>query len=185
VTLFGDVVAVLLCAGLSQRYGPADKLLAPLDGRPLVAHAAGTIGALPFARRLAVVQAGPVGAIVAAAGFDLVVNDRPADGQDRSVRLGIEAALAVDPRAILVCLGDMPFVTAAHLAALAQGEGAAMSVADGAPSPPTLIPIDLARAILADDRPVRALMRAARPALVAAPAEVLRDFDLPTDFPAQ
>ncbi len=49
-------VGLLLAAGHSRRFGAADKLAAPLDGRPLVAHAAGALAALPLAARLVVLR---------------------------------------------------------------------------------------------------------------------------------
>ncbi|MEE7450476.1 4-diphosphocytidyl-2C-methyl-D-erythritol kinase, partial [Methylobacterium radiotolerans] len=35
-----EVGTILLAAGLGSRFGAAPKLLAPLDGKPLVRHAA-------------------------------------------------------------------------------------------------------------------------------------------------
>ncbi|MFW2831712.1 NTP transferase domain-containing protein [Sphingomonas sp. ID0503] len=175
---FGDTVAVLLCAGLSRRYGKADKLLAPLSGRPLAAHAAAMLAGLPFLSRIAVVQAGWSG-VPLLGSFDIVKNPRPEDGQDSSLRLGLAAALYREPRAILVCLADMPFVTPDHLAAVAAHNGAAIS----GKGPPTLIPADLARLILADPtRPARDHVRSASPAVVTADPLILRDFDRPEDF---
>ena len=61
---------LLLAAGQSRRFGPRDKLLALLAGRPVVAHALDAL-ALPEADfRLAVVSADPVAAIARKAGFD-------------------------------------------------------------------------------------------------------------------
>ena len=64
---------LLLAAGQSRRFGPQDKLLAPLAGRPVVAHALDAL-ALPEADfRLAVVSTDQVATITRQAGFDAVV----------------------------------------------------------------------------------------------------------------
>ena len=39
-------VGILLAAGQSRRFGPTDKLMAPLHGRPLVTYAAATLRAV-------------------------------------------------------------------------------------------------------------------------------------------
>ena len=49
-----EVVLVLLAAGRSERFGPADKLAADLLGRPLGLHIVSTLAAVPFRARLAV-----------------------------------------------------------------------------------------------------------------------------------
>jgi CTP:molybdopterin cytidylyltransferase MocA len=157
-----------------------------LDGKPLVAHAAEVCARLPFAGRIAVVPpAEPaLDALLLELGFDLVVNRRPEAGKDSSLRLGLGRALTLDPRGLLVLLGDMPHIGIAHLTALcaaADGENAAISSAGGHPSPPTLIPAGLARqALAAVDRSVRACL--GRPAEVAAPPSTLADYDHPGQF---
>lgn len=182
----GETIAVLLAAGLSRRYGADDKLMARWRGRPLVAHAAGLLAGLPFAGRIAVVSAaaGPVAGVLGGR-FDLVVNDAPELGQDRSLRIGLRAAVDAGARHVLVCLGDMPDVTAEHVAAVlaAGGERAVMSAAGDATSPPVLMPRAVAQAVL--DRPdarVRDVLRGTDPVKVAAVAATLRDFDTPEDF---
>lgn len=181
-----DCVAVLLCAGLSQRFGPGNKLLAPLGGRPLVAHAAEFSTRVPLASRIAVVPPDEPGlsALLLDFGFDLVVNPQPEAGKDSSLRLGLARGLAVHARAVLVLLGDMPHIDVAHLTALsaaADAETAAISSAGGHLSPPTLIPAEMARqAIAAIGRPVRSSL--GHPLEVSAPLSMLTDYDLPEQF---
>lgn len=175
-----ETVAVLLCAGLSQRYGEGNKLLAPLEGRPLVAHAAGVLAGLPFRERIEVTGSD----VMTLPGFRSVSNPAPERGQDSSVRIGLAAALEAKPRGVLICLGDMPFVTAAHLEALAEAatdEQGAISSSGEWRSPPLLLPADLAKQVLAKpEAPVRKLI--AEAAEVPAPPAMLRDFDTPEDF---
>ena len=104
------VVAVVLAAGAGSRFrGPGHKLDAAVGGRTLVDRAVG-----------AAVSAGVGPVVVVTAGqlaSDIhpsvvhVVNDRWADGQITSLRRGIEAARELGAGAVIVGLGDQPFVT--------------------------------------------------------------------------
>lgn len=113
--IFVDQIAsVLLAAGQSRRFGTDDKLLADLDGRPLVLHAAELIVALKPPRMIAVCSA-PVGKLLEPLGFELIVNDEATSPMSASLALGIAAAATGKCDAALVTLGDMPFVTLQHL----------------------------------------------------------------------
>ena len=183
-------VAVLLCAGLSRRFGEDDKLIAPLRDKPLVLHAAEMLARQPFGHRIAVVPhgAGALHRLLAELGFTLVANDRPEAGQDISVRLGLAGAAGVAPDAVLLALGDMPNITGDHLArlaALADKRTIAISAADDWRAPPMLIPTARARQIL--DRPQRAvkeLVAAGATVELRVAAAMLRDLDTPADFAA-
>lgn len=111
------VAAVVLAAGKASRMGE-NKLLAELDGRPLVHHA--VAAALASGARPVVVVTGNEAERVRAAldGLDVtfVHNADYASGMASSLRAGIAAV--GDVAGALVCLGDMPRVTAAHLARL-------------------------------------------------------------------
>lgn len=105
------VAAVLLAAGGGSRFeGETHKLLAPLRGRPVLAHALEVAGAsgLPLFVVTGAVDVGPLLPADAVA----VANDRWAEGQATSVRAGIAAAEASGHDAVVVGLGDQPFVTA-------------------------------------------------------------------------
>ncbi len=180
-------VAVLLAAGLSRRYGGAGKLVAELRGKPLALHAAGTIAALPFSRRLAVCRSGDdeLAAMLDQLGFVVVRNPDPAQGMASSLALGVAAA--GEPEALVIALADMPLVTAAHLRMLvdrlALGSIVASVARDSdAPTPPAAfsrpyLP-DLLR--LTGDKGARHLLQGAD--LVVAPEGTLADFDTPEDF---
>lgn len=106
-----QVAGVLLAAGTSTRFGDDNKLLATLDGDPLVRHAARTLRDASVAPVVVVVGHEADRVRDALAGLDVrfVANDAYAEGQSTSVRVGIDALdAAVD--AVVVALGDMPFV---------------------------------------------------------------------------
>lgn len=106
------VAAVLLAAGRSTRAGATNKLLARLDGEPLVRIAAEAALASGVSS-LTVVTGHMAEAVGAAlAGLDLVLAHNPdhLDGMAGSIRTGI-AALPPDTDAALILLADMPAIT--------------------------------------------------------------------------
>ncbi len=127
------IAAIILAAGQSRRMGAANKLLADIDGKPMVAHAADA--ALASGADPVIVVTGHEPDQVAAAldgrAVELVHNPDFADGLSTSLRCAI-AALPGDIDGALVCLGDMPGVDARHLdrliAAFDPSSGAALVV---------------------------------------------------------
>jgi molybdenum cofactor cytidylyltransferase len=127
------VAAVILAAGQSRRMGPSNKLLADVAGKPMVVHVADAVQSSQARPVLAVVghQADAVRA--ALAGHDIMFIDNPdfAEGISGSLKHGLRAL----PRGIdgaIICLGDMPRVTAAQIdrlvAAFNPVEGRAICV---------------------------------------------------------
>lgn len=103
------IVGLLLAAGRSTRFG-GDKLLAMLDGRPVLAHSAAAIA--PAVGELVVVlPPGRDGLDAALAGvpFRGAINADPAGGMASSITTGI-AALSPDVEAVIIALGDQPLV---------------------------------------------------------------------------
>src|SRR5690348_3290431 len=104
----GAVIAgLLLAAGGARRFG-SQKLVAPLNGQPLIRHAA---QALVDATDAVTAVLGNEAGVVQAALNDLhlaVVENRDwATGLASSVRCGI-AALPASARAVVIVLGDQP-----------------------------------------------------------------------------
>ncbi len=117
-----QIAAVVLAAGRGARLG-GGKLLVDLDGAPLIRHAV-TAALGSRARPVVVVTGADADAVAAAlAGLDVVLVHNPdhADGMSTSLRAGIAAVADHDVDGALICLGDMPRVTAAHLDAVIAG----------------------------------------------------------------
>ncbi|WP_457108481.1 nucleotidyltransferase family protein [Methylobacterium sp. P5_C11] len=131
-----EVGTILLAAGMGTRFGPEPKLLAPLNGIPLVRHAAEA--ALRARPRPVVAVFGAHAAAVRAAlaGLDLIRVDNPdfRAGLATSLRAGV-AALPPACGAAVIVLGDMPRVTAAHIDRLAG------SFASAAEAPAAVVPV--------------------------------------------
>jgi molybdenum cofactor cytidylyltransferase len=180
-------VVVLLAAGLSRRYGAVGKLVADFRGKPLARHAAETIGALPFSRRIAVCRTGDddLAGLLDGLGFEVVRNPDTARGQASSLALGVEAA--GEPEALVVCLADMPLIAAGHLRTLVERVtpgGIVTSVASlsGPPTPPAAFSREVLPELLRieGDKGARHLLQIAE--RVVAPEGSLADFDTPEDF---
>lgn len=110
------IAAIVLAAGRSSRMGNANKLLTEVDGRPMVRSAVeAALGSQ--ARPVIVVTGnaqGKVQATLRGCRVTFVHNPRFAEGMSTSLQAGL-AALPADVDGALVCLGDMPLVTATVL----------------------------------------------------------------------
>jgi molybdenum cofactor cytidylyltransferase len=101
---------LVLAAGGGRRFG-AQKLLAELEGRPLVEHAVQAMLAAPVDRTVVVLgsEAGVVRERAELDGAETVVCERWREGQAASLRAGLEALEGAE--AIVVTLGDQPRVS--------------------------------------------------------------------------
>ena len=111
---------VLLAAGRGTRFGESPKILATLDGVPLVRRVAEAALAARPRPVVAVLGANDAAVRQALAGLDLIVvhNDVYADGLSTSLKAGIAALPECD--AAIVMLGDMPLVDAALIDRIAD-----------------------------------------------------------------
>lgn len=133
---------VMLASGLSRRYGWRDKMLAELGGLPLVEHAARTVAELhPLARVAVCPSDRPHISEILRSRFVIAVNKRPKLGLGHSIAVGVNVALQFKPEALLIVMGDMPFVEARlleeMLRCLAGGVEIVHAGQPGSLSPPT------------------------------------------------
>ncbi len=110
------IAALVLAAGQSRRMGSENKLLKHFDGEPLVARTVREISRAKVEQ--VVVVTGHQGAEIEAAlaGIDvrLVHAEDYASGLSASLRAGLDA-LPDGIDGIVICLADMPFLTAQHI----------------------------------------------------------------------
>jgi len=111
-----EIAAIVLAAGLSRRAAPRNKLLAPMDGKPLIRRTAENL--LASRARPVILVTGHRATEVAdaLAGCDVAVthNADYATGMASSIRRGLGAA-PEGAHGALVCLGDMPAVQTATI----------------------------------------------------------------------
>jgi molybdenum cofactor cytidylyltransferase len=108
--------ALLLAAGQSRRMGGPNKLLAEIDGVPMVARVAQRLLASRARPIIAVLgnQADAVDSALVKLPVERVRNPEFAAGLSTSLKRGI-AALPADLDGVIVCLGDMPLISGRHL----------------------------------------------------------------------
>jgi molybdenum cofactor cytidylyltransferase len=185
----GQICGVLLAAGRSQRFGVEDKLLAEINGDPLILHVAQRLSELGLGRLLAVCNdaEGRVAQLLGAIGFEVVLNPHPEQGLSRSLACGIAEAARGSEAAAMVCLADMPFVSVDHLRALlarfdAAGNPVVASARGDVAMPPAIFARSLFEWLQAGegDHGARELLAAA--ARVRANANELTDIDRPSDL---
>lgn len=110
------VAAVVLAAGMSRRMGGPNKLLAPIDGVPMVARVVDAFLSSRADPVLVVLghQAGEVRAALSGRDVRFVENPQYEEGLGASLRAGIEA-LDETVDGALVALGDMPWIRSDHI----------------------------------------------------------------------
>jgi CTP:molybdopterin cytidylyltransferase MocA/SAM-dependent methyltransferase len=181
----GPVTAIVLAAGAGRRFG-GGKLLATLDGRPILQHVLDALVAGGIADPVVVVgaDASALDRVVSWGGARRVTNPDPVRGLSSSLRLGWEAAMTapVTPSAVLVVLGDQPMLGPAVVRALVTMPADPLRPvvvarhADGARNPVRLEPE--AAPLVADATGDRGL----GPLLDAHP-ELVRDLPVPVANP--
>jgi molybdenum cofactor cytidylyltransferase len=142
------VAGILLAAGSSQRFGAGNKLLANVDGRPLIFWVASHLTRSHVHE--VVVVTGPDRLEIEQALNDFklrfVHNPDHQWGMGRSIAVGV-ASLSPETQGVLICPGDMPEVSPALIDTLIgvfeRNGGEAIvypSLADGSQRNPVLWP---------------------------------------------
>lgn len=184
-----NVAAIVLAAGLSERFGPRNKLLQEFRGKPLLGHVLEKTLLFPFSERVAVCSP-ETEPVARAAGFTVIRNPLPGRGQSSSVRLGIGALSSAD--GAMFFTGDQPFVSPGTVGRLFRAfldepeRIIGCCGADGRFRVPAVFPSSVFHLLLAQegDTGGREIVRA-RPDLVrlisVGPREQF-DIDTPADF---
>jgi molybdenum cofactor cytidylyltransferase len=110
------IAAIILAAGQSRRMGQINKLLAKIDGQAMVNRVVNAVRASCAGPVLVVVghEADKLRATIGDDGVRFIENPDYANGLSTSLACAI-AALDPDVDGVVVCLGDMPRVSAAAI----------------------------------------------------------------------
>lgn len=110
------IAAIVLAAGQSRRMGAENKLLAELDGKPMVRHVAEAVAASKASSMTVVLghEADTVRAALADLKPSYAYNPDYAEGLSTSMKSGL-AAVGEEVDGVVICLGDMPMVNTAIL----------------------------------------------------------------------
>jgi molybdenum cofactor cytidylyltransferase len=185
----GRIAGVVLAAGTSSRLG-ANKLLLGVDSEPLVRLAARQAVEAGLSPVIVVLghEAERVAAALGGLAVETVINPRYRAGMHGSLQTGIERVPG-DCAAAVVLLGDMPLVTTAMIAALAErfrrgAEPLVLSLYGEVQAPPTVYARSLFPALAgAGARGGREVVLAHRSeaAEIRWPETLLADVDRPED----
>ncbi len=110
------IAALVLAAGQSRRMGTANKLLQPVAGKPMLTHALDAVQGADICTTVVVTghETDAISPLLMGRDLLAVHNPNYADGLSTSLKAGLRA-LPEGIDGVMVCLGDMPQVTAAHL----------------------------------------------------------------------
>jgi CTP:molybdopterin cytidylyltransferase MocA len=183
------ICGLVLAAGAGTRFGERSKLLAELDGRPLLEHAVAAQCAVANLERVAVVLGAHAEAILERVDFqraEPVVCERWEEGQALSLRWGIDyLTSAGSVSRVIVTLGDQPRVTPALISRFVGEPPGTRAVFDGVPGHPVVLgPVQM-RAIagLHGDAGARMLLQGGA-TIECGDSGAVRDVDTPEDLEA-
>lgn len=137
------VGGLVLAAGEGRRFG-GPKQLAKIRGVAVLEHVLMAMQAVPAIDPLVVVlgaRAAEIRTQMEFGAFEIVVAEDWAEGQAASLRTGVAALGAVD--AVMICLGDQPFITPQVIAGTLDLDGspadAIRAAYGGVPGHPVLL----------------------------------------------
>lgn len=175
---------LILAAGAGTRFGAQSKLLAELEGRPLLEHVIEAQCSVPELERVVVVIGAAAEELLRRVDFgraEPVVCEDWRDGQAASLRCG--AAALAGAHKVLVTLGDEPLITPAVVARFVHAAGGTRASYCGRPGHPVVLgPEQLARlAQLEGDQGARGLLGSG-PMIECSDLASGRDVDTPDDL---
>lgn len=190
----GQVIGVVLAAGGSERFGEENKLLATVDGRPIVDRAVSAFEASRLETVVVIVgdDADAVLDAIDSETVTTVMNNRWQAGQSTSVRAGLTVADEQQADAVVFGLGDMPWVSPTTVNVLVNGyertEASAIAAAyEGERGNPVLFgkdTFDTLSEIEGDTGGRNVLLQADNAiAIETGDPGVRRDIDRPEDLP--
>lgn len=131
---------LILAAGEGVRFGSEPKLLADLEGRPVLEHAIRAQCGVPELQRIVVVLGAHAAGILARVDFlhaEPVICEEWREGMAASLRCGVNALNGADR--VIVTLGDQPLVTAQVIARFLDAPPGARAAYDGRPGHPVVL----------------------------------------------
>lgn len=195
MSIAGNILVLILAAGAAKRMGARDKCLEDVNGEPALRHAA--LAALGAGTQVLVTlpadgprRAGRMAALEGLSVEQIFVADA-AEGMAASLRAGARRAQALQSRALMILLPDMPEITAGDIGTLLASHAGAPDRAlraaseDGRPGHPVILPATLLPALMAlsGDRGARDLLKANPPGLCPLPGtRALHDLDTPDEW---
>lgn len=180
-----SVCGLILAAGEGTRFGPEPKLLAELNGRPLLEYAVRAQCAVPELERVVVVLGAHADRLLAEVDFmrgEPVVCETWPEGQAASLRRGLGELQEASK--VIVTLGDEPLITSETIARFVSEPPCTQAVYDGRPGHPVVLgPVQLrALLTLTGDRGARDLLAGGPKIELGGRSDMGRDVDTTEDL---
>ncbi|MEO1515871.1 MAG: nucleotidyltransferase family protein [Bacteroidota bacterium] len=189
------ISAIVLAAGMSRRMGADNKLLLPLDGKPILLH---TLDRLQAAQPDEIIlvtgfEAQKVEAITTERNIHIVHNPSYETGMTSSIQVGLRA-LAPTVQTWMICLSDQPFLPTSVYRQLMDAfreKGTLRSIVaplyNGKRGNPILFGSSYREAILKHDQPngCKEIVKANSHQLIGLPFDssvLSQDIDTPNDY---
>jgi molybdenum cofactor cytidylyltransferase len=177
---------LILAAGGGVRFGEEPKLLADLQGRPVLEHAIKAQCAVPELEQVIVVLGAHAAGILARVDFshaEPVICEEWREGIAASLRRGVDEL--ADAQRIIVTLGDQPLVSSDVIRRFLDAEPGTRATYDGRPGHPVVLGPEQVRKIysLHGDHGARELLGDA-PTIECGKLCSGRDIDTPDDLEA-
>jgi len=189
-----DIVGVMLAAGEGKRFG-SNKMLASVDGKPALEHVLRGVAGSELSRAVLVLGSSSQEILERLGNLPgnvkTVLNPNFRSGMSSSIRTGLRAA--TDAGAVMLLLGDMPFVTAQVMKKVIEAyrDSAALAcraVSGGKPGHPVIIGKELFAELgkLRGDKGARSILEkhGDRVLTVEVAPSTQRDIDLESDLRA-
>jgi CTP:molybdopterin cytidylyltransferase MocA len=177
---------LILAAGEGTRFGEEPKLLAEIDGRPVLEYAIQAQCGVPALQRIVVVLGAHAAGLLARVDFlqaEPVICEDWREGQAASLRCGIEELEGADR--VIVTLGDQPLITSEVISRFLDAEPGTRATYDGRPGHPVVLGARQLRAVreLTGDHGARDLLAGA-PTIECGKLCSGRDIDTTDDLEA-
>jgi molybdenum cofactor cytidylyltransferase len=142
------ISAILLAAGFSRRAGKDNKLVFPINDKPMLQHAIDLLDSLPAPsssskiEKIVVSTFDVLGHVKTSKDMKVMLNKSPEIGQSESIKIGLRAAKG---NAYLFMVADQPLLTLRDIkplliAAVINKDKIVYPMVDGRPSAPTIFP---------------------------------------------
>lgn len=185
-----NIACLILASGLGTRFGRQDKLMALLDGQPVLAHTAKVAMGVGFSQCIAVVPQDHLARqdLLNSLGVELVMNPSPELGQGGSLALGAKTLRTRLIDGVIVLLADMPFIRVSDLQEILSNirdQKAMICEADGQRTPPVYFARSCFEALSqlkGDDGGKSVLSTLAHVDILPLQSEAARDIDHQTDL---
>ncbi len=192
----GLIHAVILAAGPSLRFGKSNKLLVEVDGRTMLQRVVEAVMAGGVDETVVVTGADYVSitSLLGGYGVKLVRNERWPEGMGTSLAKGVKALDGENCGGILVCLGDLPFLSGRMVRRVIgvfrqlSGERIVVPKVKDRRGHPVIFPASYGMELrkLAADEGARSILNSARDNLTEVEVhspEIFQDIDRQSDLP--